>query len=87
MAPTPDDFSTPGMATYDSDTLKVGDGTWDFTKDTFLLPPLMGVNFDTMRLNGKFEGCRRSTNSPSFPFLLLHRRLCSLSLGQTSLTI
>lgn len=52
MAPA-DSLSAPGTATYASDTLVVGDGTWDFTKNTFLLPNLMGLNFDTMRYNGK----------------------------------
>ena len=53
MAPTPDEFSSPGSANYDSSTQTVGDGTWDFTKNTFLLPNLLGNNFDTMRYNGK----------------------------------
>lgn len=48
-----DALSAPGSATYESDTLVVGDGTWDFTKNTFLLPNLVGLNFDTMRYNGK----------------------------------
>lgn len=52
MAPL-DDLSAPGTATYDSDTMTVGDGTWDFTKNDFLLPNLMGLNFDTMRYNGE----------------------------------
>lgn len=52
MAPTPDQFSSPGSVSYDSDTMVVGDGTWDFTKNTFLLPNLQGTDFDTMRYNG-----------------------------------
>ncbi|KAI1374669.1 hypothetical protein F4677DRAFT_163917 [Hypoxylon crocopeplum] len=47
-----DGLSAPGSATYESDTLVVGDGTWDFTKNTFLLPNLVGLNFDTMQYNG-----------------------------------
>ena len=31
----------------------VGDGTWDFVKNTFLLPNLMGLNFETMQYNGE----------------------------------
>lgn len=31
----------------------VGDGTWDSTRNTFLLPNLMGLNFETMRYNGR----------------------------------
>ena len=47
-------LSAPGSAEYSSDTMTVGDGTWDFTKNTFLLPNLAGPNFETMRYNGKF---------------------------------
>jgi hypothetical protein len=52
MAPTGDEFSSPGSVNYDSETMVVGDGTWDFSKNTFLLPNLEGFNFDTMRYNG-----------------------------------
>ncbi|KAL4866837.1 hypothetical protein BDV12DRAFT_172344 [Aspergillus spectabilis] len=45
-------FTAPGGASYTSNTIHVGDGTWDLDRDTFLLPNLMGVNFDTMRYNG-----------------------------------
>ncbi|KAF3393953.1 hypothetical protein F1880_004932 [Penicillium rolfsii] len=41
-----------GSSTYSSNTLHVGDGTWDTQRDTFLLPNLMGLNFETMRYNG-----------------------------------
>jgi hypothetical protein len=51
MAPA-DSFSPPGSSSYSSNTMHVGDGTWDFTKNTFLLPNLMGLNFETMRYNG-----------------------------------
>lgn len=50
MAPT--DLSSPGSVSYDSNTMTVGDGTWDFGKNTFLLPNLQGMNFETMRYNG-----------------------------------
>ncbi|PLB41458.1 uncharacterized protein BDW47DRAFT_122506 [Aspergillus candidus] len=46
------DLTEPGSSTYASNTLHVGDGTWDSGRDTFLLPNLMGVNFETMRYNG-----------------------------------
>ena len=46
-------LSDPGSSVYDSATMHVGDGTWDSQRNTFLLPNLMGVNFDTMRYNGK----------------------------------
>lgn len=32
--------------------MNVGDGTWDFSKNSFLLPNLQGLNFETMRYNG-----------------------------------
>ncbi|KKY39289.1 hypothetical protein UCDDA912_g00709 [Diaporthe ampelina] len=51
MAPL-NDMSAPGTASYDSDTMEVGDGTWDFTKNNFLLPNLVGLNFETMQYNG-----------------------------------
>lgn len=57
MAPA-DTLSPPGSASYSSDTLHVGDGTWDFTKESFLLPNLVGLNFDTMQYNGLSSLCR-----------------------------
>lgn len=51
MAPL-DDMSAPGTATYDSDLMNVGDGTWDFTKNDFLLPNLVGLNLETTQYNG-----------------------------------
>lgn len=52
MAPA-DQLAPAGSSSYTSDTLNVGDGTWDFTKNDFLLPNLVGLNFETMRYNGK----------------------------------
>lgn len=46
------DLSPAGSSSYSSSTLHVGDGTWSSDRDTFLLPPLEGVNFATMRYNG-----------------------------------
>lgn len=51
MAPA-EGLSAPGSASYTSDTMTVGDGTWDFTKNTFLLPNLVGLDFETMQYNG-----------------------------------
>lgn len=51
MAPT-DSLSPAGSSTYSSPTMYVGDGTWDSTRNTFLLPNLVGLNFETMRYNG-----------------------------------
>ena len=45
-------FAPPGTSTYASDTMYVGDGTWDKSRNTFLLPNLVGLNFDTMVYNG-----------------------------------
>lgn len=47
-----DGLSDPGSSSYSSSTLNVGDGTWDSDRNTFLLPNLMGVNFNTMQYNG-----------------------------------
>jgi hypothetical protein len=53
MAPAENDhLSPPGSSSYSSNTMTVGDGTWDFTKNSFLLPNLQGLNFETMRYNG-----------------------------------
>ncbi|KAJ4373903.1 hypothetical protein N0V83_002642 [Neocucurbitaria cava] len=45
-------LSAPGTSAYSSDSMYVGDGTWDSQRNTFLLPNLQGLNFDTMRYNG-----------------------------------
>lgn len=58
MAPAPDGLSSPGTASYRSDTMSVGDGTWDASKNTFLLPSLQDLNFDTMRYNGQVRRFR-----------------------------
>ena len=47
-------LTPPGSSTYASNTLHVGDGTWDTGRDTFLLPNLMGLNFETMQYNGGY---------------------------------
>lgn len=52
MSPSPQ-LAPPGSSSYDSDTMHVGDGTWDASRNDFLLPNLQGLNFDTMRYNGK----------------------------------
>ena len=49
-----DNLSPPGSSTYSSDTMYVGDGTWDASRNDFLLPNLVGLNFATMRYNGSF---------------------------------
>ncbi|TAQ83296.1 hypothetical protein B7494_g8384 [Chlorociboria aeruginascens] len=51
MAPV-DDLSPAGSSSYSSNTMYVGDGTWDATRNDFLLPNLVGLNFETMRYNG-----------------------------------
>ncbi|KAI9839148.1 MAG: hypothetical protein M1819_003141 [Sarea resinae] len=53
MSPSPAPSLAPaGSSSYSSNTLHVGDGTWDSTRDDFLLPNLVGLNFETMRYNG-----------------------------------
>lgn len=44
-----------GSSQYTSGTMYVGDGTWDTERNTFLLPNLVGLNFKTMRYNGKLD--------------------------------
>ncbi|EHK17141.1 uncharacterized protein TRIVIDRAFT_11204 [Trichoderma virens Gv29-8] len=76
MAPAPDQLSSPGSVSYDSDTMVVGDGTWDFTKNTFLLPNLQGTDFDTMRYNGM--GNRFSTLHQYHTIILAHGILAAM---------
>ncbi|KAL2122965.1 hypothetical protein VTJ04DRAFT_3420 [Mycothermus thermophilus] len=76
MAPA-DTFSPPGSASYSSNTLSVGDGTWDFTKNTFLLPNLMGLNFETMRYNGM--GNRFSSVAQYHSMILAHGVLAAIT--------
>ncbi|KAL2181400.1 uncharacterized protein P884DRAFT_265859 [Thermothelomyces heterothallicus CBS 202.75] len=76
MAPA-DTLSPPGSSSYSSDTLTVGDGTWDFTKNTFLLPNLVGLNFETMRYNGM--GNRFATVSEYHSLILGHGVLAAMT--------
>ncbi|KAI9823889.1 MAG: hypothetical protein M1832_002207 [Thelocarpon impressellum] len=50
MAPA--QLSPPGSSSYSSSSMTVGDGTWDAQRNSFLLPNLVGLNFETMRYNG-----------------------------------
>ena len=52
MSPSPQ-LAPAGSSTYSSNTMHVGDGTWDTERNTFLLPNLVGLNFATMRYNGE----------------------------------
>ncbi|KAI5459847.1 hypothetical protein BGZ63DRAFT_317325, partial [Mariannaea sp. PMI_226] len=70
MAPVPANLSAPGAVTYDADTMTVGDGTWNFNKNTFLLPNLQGLNFETMRYNGM--GNRFSTVDEYHTLIIVH---------------
>ncbi|KAM7193272.1 cytochrome b561/ferric reductase transmembrane [Naviculisporaceae sp. PSN 640] len=76
MAPA-DNLSPPGSASYSSDTMSVGDGTWDFTKNSFLLPNLVGLNFETMRYNGM--GNRFSTLEQYHTLILGHGVLAAIT--------
>lgn len=54
-----DTLSPAGSSSYDSNTMVVGDGTWDSSRNDFLLPNLVGLNFATMQYNGmgnRFRG-------------------------------
>lgn len=50
---SPPGLAPAGSSTYTSNTMSVGDGTWDTSRTTFLLPNLVGLNFATMRYNGR----------------------------------
>ncbi|KAH8889307.1 hypothetical protein GQ53DRAFT_842990 [Thozetella sp. PMI_491] len=76
MAPA-DSLSPPGSSSYDSNTMTVGDGTWDFTKNTFLLPNLMGLNFETMQYNGMAN--RFSTLTQYHTLILGHGVLAAIT--------
>ncbi|KAK8111544.1 Integral membrane protein [Apiospora kogelbergensis] len=69
MAPT-DALSAPGAVAYSSDKMSVGDGTWDFTKNDFLLPNLQGLPFDMMQYNGM--GNRFSTVPQYHRLIMAH---------------
>ncbi|KKA29722.1 hypothetical protein TD95_003816 [Thielaviopsis punctulata] len=76
MAPAADDLSGAGTVAYNSDTMSVGDGTWDYTKNSFLLPNLQGLNFDTMRYNGM--GNRFSTWPQYHRLIVAHAVLAAI---------
>lgn len=63
MSPAPD-LAPPGSSSYNSDTMSVGDGTWDSSRNDFLLPNLVGLNFDTMRYNGELTFHSGSYGNP-----------------------
>ncbi|KAL8420196.1 hypothetical protein RB594_003108 [Gaeumannomyces avenae] len=75
MAPA--ELSPPGTATYASDRLNVGDGTWDYEKNTFLLPPLVPLNFDMMQYNGM--GNRFSTMPQYHTLVMGHGILATMT--------
>ena len=51
MSPSPQ-LPPPGSSSYSSNTMTVGDGTWDASRNTFLLPNLVGFNLATTQYNG-----------------------------------
>ncbi|KAF2461239.1 hypothetical protein BDY21DRAFT_397420 [Lineolata rhizophorae] len=67
MSPSPQ-LAPAGSSVYASDTMYVGDGTWDSSRNTFLLPNLVGLNFDTMRYNGM---ANRFRDMPQYHNLIL----------------
>lgn len=60
MSPSPQ-LAEAGSSSYSSNTLHVGDGTWDSSRDTFLLPNLQTLNFATMQYNGMGNRFRELT--------------------------
>lgn len=63
-----DNLAPPGSSQYSSNTMFVGDGTWDSTRNSFLLPNLQGLNFETMRYNGMGN---RFAGLPEYHHLIL----------------
>ncbi|TVY15403.1 hypothetical protein LARI1_G009515 [Lachnellula arida] len=55
----------------------VGDGTWDATKNDFLLPNLVGLNFETMRYNGM--GNRFKEMPQYYGIILAHGLIAALT--------
>ena len=55
-------LSAPGSGAYQSDTMYVGDGTWDSQRNTFLLPNLQGLNLATTQYNGMYRRPRSAAN-------------------------
>lgn len=51
MSPSPQ-LAPAGSSSYSSNGMTVGDGTWDATRNTFLLPNLVGLNLATTQYNG-----------------------------------
>ncbi|KAI1326087.1 hypothetical protein F5Y16DRAFT_249520 [Xylariaceae sp. FL0255] len=72
-----DKLSAPGSSSYSSDTLNVGDGTWDFTKNDFLLPNLMPLNLATTQYNGM--GNRFSTLTQYHTLITGHGVLAAIT--------
>ncbi|KLU87403.1 hypothetical protein MAPG_06403, partial [Magnaporthiopsis poae ATCC 64411] len=75
MAPA--ELSPPGTATYASNRLNVGDGTWDYEKNTFLLPPLVPLDFDMLQYNGM--GNRFSTMPQYHSLVMGHGILATMA--------
>jgi hypothetical protein len=80
-----DDTSAPGSSVYDSSTMFVGDGTWDSTKNTFLLPNLQGLNFATMQLNSKILNSQLLASA--IHLTLRHQACPAVSLPYPSTTV
>ncbi|KAH4073551.1 hypothetical protein HBH92_006930 [Parastagonospora nodorum] len=59
-------LSAPGTSVYNADSMYVGDGTWDSQRNTFLLPNLQGLNFETMRYNGMGNRFRNMINYKTY---------------------
>ena len=68
----PPQLSPPGSSSYSSSTLSVGDGTWQSSRKTFLLPNLVGFNFATTRYNGEWNACPTS-GCPRLSAMLRHQ--------------
>ncbi|KAF1815518.1 hypothetical protein P152DRAFT_464355 [Eremomyces bilateralis CBS 781.70] len=52
MSDPPPGLAPAGSSSYSSNSLQVGDGTWDSQRNTFLLPNLQPLNLATTQYNG-----------------------------------
>lgn len=80
MAPQ-DGLSPAGSSTYSSNTMFVGDGTWDSTRNDFLLPNLVGLNFETMRYNGMSASQSLSVHKPKASATTMEPLLMKVTIG------
>jgi hypothetical protein len=62
MSPSPQ-LAEPGSSSYSSGIYHVGDGTWDSSKDTFLLPNLQSLPLRVTQYNGMIAHTSHAWNA------------------------